>query len=334
MPHSTNEIQTIGVAGLGLLGRGIAACCLAHNFHVVAYTRTDQTHQAAAAYIEHAIDDLIEHANFPDSLRNDWPARYHPVKDLNEFQPCQFVIETVLEDPDIKRKVFDTLESTLASDVVIASNTSALPITSLQADRKHPARFLGMHWAEPAHATRFCELIRGDHTSDAAFQTAESLAKRLGKEPSLVHKDVPAFIVNRIGYAMYREAFHIVEQGIADIETVDRSCRNALGLWATLCGPFRWMDLTGGPALYAKAMKGVLPSLSNRTDLPPTMRDRLSAGEQGLANGQGFYTYTQEDREHWDRLLLEHAWAVRKLQQKYHPLHSSLPTNPSDDPCD
>jgi len=93
------------------------------------------------------------------------------------------------------------------------------------------------------------------------------LARRLGKEPSVLQKEIPGFIVNRIGYAMYREALSLLEAGVADAETIDRSVRNALGLWATVCGPFRWIDLTGGPELYAKAMQHVLPTLNNSAAL-------------------------------------------------------------------
>jgi 3-hydroxybutyryl-CoA dehydrogenase len=211
----------------------------------------------------------------------------------------------------------------VAADVPIASNTSALPISHLQRGRKHPERFLGMHWAEPAHATRFMELIRGEHTSDTAFQAAAQLAKAIGKEPCLVEKDVPAFIANRIGYAMYREALNILEMGVADAETIDRSCRNALGLWATICGPLRWMDLTGGPAAYAKAIRAVLPSLSNATELPKTLQDLVDSDAQGIANGRGFYEYNEEQARQWEELFLEHAWTIRELMNRYFPLEGS-----------
>lgn len=180
-----------------------------------------------------------------------------------------------------------------------------------------------MHWAEPAHATRFMELIRGEHTSDTAFQAAAQLAKAIGKEPCLVQKDVPAFIANRIGYAMYREALNILELGVADAETIDRSCRNALGLWATICGPLRWMDLTGGPAAYAKAIRAVLPSLSNAIELPKTLQDLVDSDARGIANGRGFYEYNEEQARQWEELFLEHAWTIRELMNRYFPLEGS-----------
>ena len=246
-----------------------------------------------------------------------------PVRALEPLAECEFLIESVLEDVAVKQEIYDRLESVLRPEVPIASNTSALPISRLQQGRRHPERFLGMHWAEPAHATRFMELVRGQQTSDAAFRAAAALARSIGKEPSLVLKDVPAFIVNRLGYAMYREAFHLLEMGAADVETIDRSCRNALGLWATMCGPFRWMDLTGGPALYAKAIAGVLPTLSNATELPKLMTDLVESDARGMANGRGFYEYSEEEARRWEQLFREHAWTVRKLLDQYFPLEES-----------
>ncbi len=314
------SFDPIGIAGLGLLGRGIAACLLAHGFRVVAFTVGVDTHQRARAYIATAVQELIDRAGFPPSLADTWPERYIEAETLADFAPCRFVIESVLEDLAIKQQVFDEIETAVGEDVPIASNTSAIPISLLQSQRKHPARFLGMHWAEPAYATRFLELIRGNHTSDRAFERAMELGRRTGKEPAMVQQDVPGFVVNRLGYAMYREAIHLVETGVADIETIDRAFRNACGLWATLCGPFRWIDITGGPSLYAKAMRGVLPTLNSSPELPPSLEERLRNDERGVVNGRGFYQYGPEDAAYWEKLLHDHVWTVYKLHEKYHPL--------------
>jgi 3-hydroxybutyryl-CoA dehydrogenase len=313
-------IQTIGVAGLGLLGRGIAACFLGHGFRVIGLTRRERTREEARRYIDRAMRDLVAHAGFPASLVEEWTRRYTSIDSYQAFAPCDFVVESIVEDMAAKQHVFDELEAVVRPDVPIASNTSALPVTGLQEGRRHPERFLGMHWAEPAHATRFMELIRGRATSDAAFEAVAALAKRIGKEPSLVQKDVPAFIVNRLGYAMYREALHLLESGVADVETIDRSCRNALGLWATICGPFRWIDISGGPALYARAIEGVLPTLSNATELTERMKSLAASDAQGITNGRGFYEYTEEEARRWEELYLRHAWTVRKIQNEHFPV--------------
>jgi 3-hydroxybutyryl-CoA dehydrogenase len=230
------------------------------------------------------------------------------------------VIESVIEELSAKESLFNQLEEVIRADVPVASNTSSIPITELQSKRLHPERFLGMHWAEPAYSSRFLELVRGEMTSEATFEVAEALAWHIGKEPSLVQKDVPAFIVNRLGYAMYREAMHILELGVADVETIDRSFRNACGLWATICGPFRWIDLTGGPALYGKALQRVWPTLSDATEIPDTLKLLMEDDAQGIVNGRGFYRYTKAEARDWQNLLHEHAWNVRALMDVYFPL--------------
>lgn len=317
------RVRTIGVAGLGLLGRGICACFLGHGFRVVGFTRRTETHDTARRYIGEAIGDLVERAGFSEALIAEWPQRYEAVTTWDRFAGCEFIIESVAEDAAVKQQVFDALEALVAPEVPIASNTSALPISHLQRDRKHPERFLGMHWAEPAHCTRFLELIRGEQTADAAFHAAADLARAVGKEPSLVEKDVPGFIVNRLGYAIYREALNILEMGVADAETIDRSFRNAAAVWTTLCGPFRWMDISGGPALYARAIRGVLPTLSNTTELPKPLKRLAEDDARGIANGRGFYQYSEDEARRWEEMLRDHAWDTRALLNKYFPLDES-----------
>ncbi len=292
--------ERIGVVGLGLLGRGIAACFLAHGFRVVALTKGGvEGYTTARGYIARALAEYAQHTG-SDVALDSWQERYSEAAGFADFADCTFVVESVTEDPAAKQEVFDGLEAVLEAGVPVASNTSALPISLLQQSRRHPERFVGMHWAEPAHATRFLELIRGEQTSDTALERAAELGRRLGKEPCVVRKDVPGFIANRLGYAMYREAVHLVETGVADMETIDRSFRNACGLWASICGPFRWIDITGGPGLYARAMKGVLPTLDNSPELPRTLQDPPDT----------FYSYEPGDVERWHEQLHRNAWSL------------------------
>jgi 3-hydroxybutyryl-CoA dehydrogenase len=117
---------------------------------------------------------------------------------------------------------------------------------------------------------------------------------------------------------MYREAFHLLESGVADAETIDRSFRNAVGLWANIAGPFRWMDLTGLPA-YAAVMERLFPKLSNSSEVPETMRKLIARGAKGISNGRGFYDYSPEEARRWEQLLIEHVWNVRAMAEKYFP---------------
>jgi 3-hydroxybutyryl-CoA dehydrogenase len=309
-------MEPVAVVGLGLLGRGIAACLLGHGRRVVGWAPTEAEHAVARAHIAEAIGELVDRAGFPTTLRDEWPARYTAVGDLAALAGCGFVIESVIEDFAAKQAVYDAVEAAVGPDVPIASNTSALPISRLQAARRRPERFVGMHWAQPAHATRFLELVRGDRTGDAALAAAEDLGRRVGKDPCVCKKDVPGYIVNRLGYAVYREALHLVESGVADPETIDKAFRNAVGLWASLDGPFRWIDISGGPALYAKVMQGLWPDLSSATELPPLMRRLMEEGAKGAIDGNGFYTYGEGDAAAWERKFRDHVWAARRPQDE------------------
>jgi 3-hydroxybutyryl-CoA dehydrogenase len=310
--------QTIGIAGMGFLGRGIATSLLAHGFRVIAYDPSEAARQAARKHIADDIYDLVRRGGFPAGLVDQWPQRYTEARDYDAFAACDFVIESVVEDLVIKESVFDQLEAVVGPSVPIASNTSALPITLLQRNRKNPSRFVGSHWCSPVHLTRFLEVIRGEQTDDATVEAAVALGRACGKDPSLVRKDVEGFIINRIGYAIYREALHLLETGVADVETIDRAFINVIGLYANIAGPFRWMDLTGLPA-YAAVMKRLFPQLSNASEVPRTMRELVESGATGIGNGRGFYRYTPQEAERWQELLIDHVWKVREMNETYFP---------------
>lgn len=312
------KVSTVGVAGLGLLGRGIATCLLAHGFRVVACDPGAEARQAARRHLEHAIGDLVRRGGFPASLTDEWANGYEDGDDVARFSSCEFVIESIVEDLAAKQALFNRIESIVGPNVPIASNTSGLPISVLQVGRARPARFVGMHWAEPCHLTRFIEVVRGEQTDDATVDAALALGRGVGKDPTLVRKDVDGFIVNRLGYAMFREAFWLLENGVADVETIDRAFRNALSVWANIAGPFRWMDLTGIPA-YAAVMKRLFPQLSKSGEVPETMRKLVESGAVGIANGRGFYNYTPDEAARWEASLVENVWRVRDLQAELSP---------------
>lgn len=309
-------LQPAGLIGLGLMGRGIATCLLANGFEVVAYNRTARRASSAVRHIEQALEELAARKVVRRAALRDWRRRFHLVRSLDGLAPCRFVLESVKEDLALKRDIFDRLESVIPDDAVIASNTSSIPISVLQQGRRNPARFIGMHWGEPAQVMRYLEVIPGKVTSAETVDRTLSLGRLCGKEPSLLRQDIRGFISNRMMYAMIREAFHIVESGIADIETVDRSFRNDIGYWATIAGPFRWMDLTGIPA-YATVMEGLLPQLSNARKVPKLMRDTVASGGLGIANARGFYPYTKASAKRWEKAWVDFTYEIRKLADQY-----------------
>lgn len=327
--NEESKSPRVAVVGQGLLGRSIAACFLRHGFTVVACDRDEAQLAGARPAIAQMIADAIEFGGAEPRLREAWAARYLPSTSLTGLAGCSFAVETVSEDLGVKVAVLQAMEAELGPVMVIASNTSAIPISQLQRSLRHPGRVLGMHWADPAHGTRFMELIRGDQTTDEAVQTTETLARQIGKEPYYCRKDVPGFVANRIGYAMYREALHLLATGVADAETIDRAVRNSFGLFVSMCGPLRWIDLSGGPELYAKAMRPVLPTLCRDQTVDKLLEALAASGAQGSRNGRGFYDYTPEEAQRWQDLYRRHAWRVSAMQDEYFPIEAKPATEPT-----
>ena len=280
--NSCQEMNTIGLVGLGLMGQGICSCLIASGFNVIAYSRTAGREQEALAHIANSLEKLLSRGIIQESEVKGWQERFKYVSSLQDLKECPFIIETVAESLELKRNIYKTLESVIDEEAVIASNTSGISLSLLQEELTHKKRFVGMHWAEPAEITHYLEISRAKETQNQYVEITRKIGERCGKKPTVLNYDIAGLISNRLMYAMMREAIHLVEIGVADIETVDRSFRNDIGWWATLFGPFRWMDLTGLP-IYAKVMEGLFPDLCNSAELPKLMREKVE--------DQDFYDY-------------------------------------------
>ncbi len=305
----------VAVVGLGLMGCSIVTCLLIAGHPVVALAPIAADVPTALPRIRHHLGESHEHgitAEEPDH----WLANLTISENYADLSHCRLVIECTLEDPAIKQRVYALIEAQVADETVIASNTSAIPISQLQSLTRRPQRVIGLHWAEPSHTTRFLEVICGDQTELAYAEFFYALSHHWGKEPTLVRKDIRGFITNRLMYAMYREAFDLVEKGYATVEDVDRACRNNAGYWMTLVGVFRWMDLTGVPA-YLNVLKDLWPTLSNRTDVPPLIQDIVDRGGRGVANADGFYDYTPDEARLWQETFERFSFEIRELALRY-----------------
>ena len=317
MPTDTrNQLQPIGLVGLGLMGQGIASCLLSQGLEVVAYNCAADRAPDNVAHIDAALRELAQRRIIPRSRLRRWKDRFHVATSMAELSPCRIVLESVNEDLPLKRRLYRELEACLPAATVIASNTSSFPITLLQAGRKHPERFIVVHWGEPAQIMRYLEVIPGRVTAPRVLRLVRQLAGICGKEATVLREDIRGFLSNRMMYAMIREALHLVEAGVADVETVDRSFRNDIGWWALLAGPFRWMDLTGVPA-YEVVMQGLLPKLCNDKKVSKVMRDVVASGAQGIGNARGFYPYTKESAKRWEKNWIDFTYDMRKLADKY-----------------
>ncbi len=310
----TNKI-TVGVVGLGLMGCSITTCLLMAGHRVIALA-------PLPIDLENAEKRIREHLqkSFEEDIVTEQPDFYFDKLTITEnyghLSPCDIVMECTIENIEIKRSVYTKIESFITSDAILTSNTSAIPISILQAEVKYPERFVGLHWAEPSHTTRFLEIICGDKTDIEKAEYLYEISYKWAKEPTLVRKEIRGFITNRLMYAMYREACYLVENGYASIEDVDRACRNNAGYWMTLVGVFRWMDLTGVPA-YHTVMKDLLPTLSNQTTIPDLINNVVEAGGKGVLNAKGFYDYTEEEARMWEKTFQEFSYEIRNLALKY-----------------
>ena len=305
----------IGTVGLGLMGSSIATCILASGHPVTSLIKHIEKASASRERILNFLEQLKQEGILKEETGLVMQ-RHTITDDISLLANHEVVIESITENFDEKRQLFQQLESVLSAKAIIGSNTSAIPVTILQNGLQHPERLLGIHWAEPAHITRFMEVICGNESDINYAQKIVALAEGWGKEPSILKKDIRGFITNRIMYAMLREAFHLVEKGYATIEDVDRSLRNDLGYWITFAGPFRFMDLTGIPA-YLTVMKDLFPELDNAVRPPAFMEELVASGAKGVSNAKGFYPYTQETAERWEKLFIQFSYDIRKLAEKY-----------------
>jgi 3-hydroxybutyryl-CoA dehydrogenase len=308
----------IGIIGLGLMGQGIATCLLGHGYHVIGVDADKRRLEETTAHVRAAFAELKRQKLLDPKASSNWKRRLTVTCSAGDLASCGMVIECVREELELKQSIFAELEAIVSPKAVIASNTSSLPISLLQAGRVRPERYIGMHWGEPAQIMRYLEIIPGRQTSKATQRAALKLGISCGKEPAVLKQDIRGFLSNRLMYAMLREACYLVEAGIADVKTVDQSFRNDIGWWALLAGPFRWMDLTGITA-YAAVMEGLLPELSNSTEVPLMMQQMVRRKAQGIANRKGFYSYTAASAKKWEQDWVQFTYDMRQLAERYTP---------------
>lgn len=318
----------VAVVGLGLMGRSMVACLLAAGHTVIGLTND----LAASADVPDRVRTLLEEMRDEGLTSHDASSlieRFRISAETSDAASCEIVFESVTEDIELKRKIFHQLEEVVPPSTIIATNTSAIPVSLLQDGLSHPKRMIGIHWDEPAHVTRFMEIIPGLATAPEHIDRIAHLAPAWGKEPSLLKREIRGFITNRISYAMFREACYLVDSGICTVEDVDRSLRNDVGWWMPFVGPFRYMDLMGVEA-YFRVMKDLLPDLCVSPDIPPLMRRVVESGGRGVSNGKGFYTYTPEEAERWEKRFTSFNYRIRKLTAEYSGL-ASVPKDESDE---
>ncbi len=334
MDNQEKKRITIGVVGLGLMGSSIVTALLISDYKVIAVAPVREDLDHAPEWVTHYLHESLKHRLIFDPVA-DYINKVTFTEDYSDLKNCGLVMECVTENIDVKKSVYQKIEQHISADAILTTNTSAIPIDFLKEHVQHPNRFVGVHWAEPAFTTKFLEIVCSTKTDIAIAEHLYKIAATWNKEPTLLRKDIRGFITNRIMYAMYREAFYLVENGYASVDDVDRSCRNDGGHWMPFCGLFRYMDITGLQSYY-HVMKDLFPTLSNQAEVPDLIKNIAEDGGTGITNGKGFYNYTKQEAAEWEKAYEEFAFDIRELSNKYpidlvekriHALSDTLNTN-------
>ncbi|HEX7755199.1 MAG TPA: 3-hydroxyacyl-CoA dehydrogenase family protein [Niabella sp.] len=315
MKHPQEVKSIVGVVGLGLMGSSIVVALLASGYKVIAVAPVAGEAERASVHIR----EMLLHADKAGLLKDTVAAGFEAMtlcEDYAALSNCAIVLECVVENKEIKSTVYKKIAAAVARDVIIASNTSAIPISELQELVPGPERFVGIHWAEPAYMTRFLEVTCGSKTDVLLAEQAVALGVSCNKEPTLLKKDIRGFITNRLMYAVYREALTLVEQGHTSISDADKAFRYDAGAWMTLMGIFRRMDFMGTDEqmeIYSRLFN----QLSNRSDVPLVMQRLAEKGARGVHDLDGLYTYTAEEARIWQAAFVNFNEAIYQLAIRY-----------------
>jgi 3-hydroxybutyryl-CoA dehydrogenase len=288
------------IVGAGTMGLGVAEAWLAAG---VALTLNDATPESTQQAHQRLIDRVRGHidAGLADAaLLGRAEATLAQVAIADAVADADLVLEAVFDPHDVKAPVLHAIEAATTPDTIIASNTSSLPIDTLAALLSHPARLLGMHWFNPPEWTPGVELIPSRHTDPAHIARCATFLQAIGKRPVVVGSG-PGFVANRIQVAMLREAMACVADGLATPAEVDEVVRACFGFRLPFFGPFQIADMAGLD-VYAAVFATLERGLGERFATPELLRDMVAQGRYGTKGGQGFYSYSDAER---DALLIE-----------------------------
>ncbi|MFD4630768.1 3-hydroxyacyl-CoA dehydrogenase [Streptomyces sp. NPDC058284] len=285
--------SAVAVVGTGTMGQGIAQVALVAGHPVRLYDAVPDRAQAAAEAIGARLDRLVTKGRLAAEDRAAAGARLLPAESLAELADCGLVIEAVLEQLDVKQRLFQELEEIVPEDCLLATNTSSLSVTAVAGPLRHPGRFVGLHFFNPAPLLPLVEVVSGFATDQDAATRAYDTAKAWGKTPVRC-ADTPGFIVNRIARPFYAEALRLYEERVADPATIDAVLRECGGF---KMGPFELTDLIGQDVNEA-VTRSVWESFFQDPKFTPSLAQRrlVESCRLGRKSGQGWYAYGEDAR--------------------------------------
>lgn len=283
--------MNIGIIGAGTMGIGIAQVAATNGCKVWVYDAHAKQVETATTGLEKTLIKLVDRQKISAEKMTEILANISIATELKDFKDCELIIEAIIENKEIKTKVFTELEKYVSESCVIGSNTSSISITSLSAELQKPERFIGIHFFNPAPLMPLVEVIPSLLTEKSLAEKIYSLMKDWGKTP-VIAKDIPGFIVNRIARPYYGEALRIVEENIATVEQVDEAMKTRGNF---KMGPFELMDLIGVDVNFSVTKTVYNEYFYDPKYKPSLLQQRMSEAKlHGRKTGKGFYDYSEE----------------------------------------
>ena len=307
------NIKNILIAGGGMMGKNIAFVFTSNpDYQISVY---DIYPTDVPGGIRKNCAQLIEKGVLTEAELEKRLARIDFTTDIDSelIKKADLGIEAVFEDMQIKRETFAKLEARCRPDTIFCTNTSVMSPSEISRDLQYRSRFVGTHFWNPGHLIPLVEVVKSDATSDETAETVMAVLKGVGKEPVLCKKDVPGFIANRMQHALWREAISIVENGIADAETVDKAVRYSFGLRLPQLGPLTNSDMVGTELTY-NIHNYILQYLEDTHTPSPLLTQMKEEGKMGFKSGEGFMKWTPEEVEKQNADLNEYL--IRMLYGK------------------
>ena len=284
------KIKKVLVVGSGLMGSGIAQVCAQAGIHVFLNDVSREALDKAIKNIEWSVDKFIEKGKLTEKKKTVID-RIIPTQNLDPAKDIDLAIEAVFEQLELKQRIFEELDQFCAAHTLLASNTSAIPISELAAVTRRADKVLGLHFFSPVPMMPVVEVIKGISTRDETAGAGREFVKKIGKEAIMVNRDVPGFAINRINFPSTIEAMNLVEQGVVSIEDVDKGLRLGLG---RKMGIFETGDMVGLDVTYGALMAMYNETGDSRWYPPLLLRRKVKAGHLGRKTGKGWYAYDKD----------------------------------------
>ena len=297
------------IAGAGTMGSSLAQVYAKAGYDTVVYDISEKALEKSGHIIGVNENTMVDEGILSAGEAEKIKSLISFTADKSCFTDCGLVVESVVEDMDIKKDFWREVSGIVKDEAILSTNTSGLSISEMAKAVRLPGRFIGQHWLNPPHILPLCEIVVGEETREDVAAEMRKIVEGLGKSPVVV-KDINGFLINRLQFAMLREAFYIVEMGAASVEDIDTVLKAGLGIRYAALGPFGTADF-GGLDTFDHINSYLNASLGDSKEGSAMLRKMVEEGRLGVKSGRGFYDYSGDKADkaiaQRDKLFIELA---------------------------